>query len=93
MTRKVRAEDLPPAVRKRLREIAQQPAADVLAEHYPSRRRAKSRAGAIRVVFLDLIDAVALVIPEGPDATIAARRIHDAYQACIFPSSTQEPSR
>jgi hypothetical protein len=39
--------------------------------------------GDIRDAFKNAIDRVTPHIPEGPDAQIAARKIHDACQACL----------
>lgn len=51
--------------------------------HPPKDTDTAEKLGFIRDSFDDLIDAVSLVIPEGADATLAARAIHDACQRCI----------
>ena len=37
----------------------------------------------VREAFGDLVDRIAPAVPEGPDAQIAARKVHDACQAVI----------
>lgn len=38
----------------------------------------------VRGQFHNLIDNIGPLIPNGPDASLAARAIHDACQKCIF---------
>jgi hypothetical protein len=59
-------------------------ASDLVDHHPPQNARTGAALDGIRFAFRDLIDLLALVVPDGPDATIAARKIHDACQACIF---------
>lgn len=59
-------------------------AADLVDHHPPKTPETGDALDGIRFAFRDLIDRVSLSVPDGPDATIAARRIHDACQACIF---------
>jgi hypothetical protein len=51
--------------------------------HPPKDGEVALQLGKIRNAFDHLIDVVAGHIPEGPDATLAARAIHDACQRCI----------
>lgn len=59
--------------------------ADDLVSHHPPKTPEVGRVlDSVRNSFRDLIESLSRLVPEGPDATIAARRIHDACQACIF---------
>lgn len=51
--------------------------------HPPKDGGIEDRLGIIRGKFQNLIDDVASVIPQGPDATTAANAIGDACQKCI----------
>jgi hypothetical protein len=51
--------------------------------HPPKDQATADQLGDVRAAFDRLIDDVAPLLPEGPDATLAARTIHDACQRCI----------
>lgn len=51
--------------------------------HPPQDSDTADALGEIRDAYDALIDKVAAHVPEGSDATVAARAIHTACQACI----------
>lgn len=57
---------------------------DLVRYHPPKNSSMADHLAGIRFAFDDLIDRLSLVIPNGPDAVIAAHKIHDACQAAIF---------
>lgn len=59
--------------------------------HSPKDVDTAHQLGYIRDAFQELIDTVDSAIPEGPDATLAARAIHDACQRCIAAVILNQP--
>lgn len=59
-------------------------ARDLVRFQPPKDDKVRARLDEVRAIFTDAIDALAGHVPDGPDATLAARKIHDACQACIF---------
>jgi len=59
--------------------------------HPPRDPKTVAALGLVRHAFDDVIDRLAPYIPEGPDATLAARAIHDACQRCIAAIILNQP--
>jgi hypothetical protein len=57
---------------------------DFVSFHPPLTPECREALENVRAAFKDMIEGIEHLVPDGPDATLAARKVHDACQACIF---------